>query len=298
MPSIKNKDIIRKKQRKGRKLMKKLNKVVIKIMGLIVLVFGTYMNLGQVQATPDEKLLQEQIEYYARNVDVNNITKEDILNIYDEVIAQYSPENIANMIEQNEIELQEQGINKEVIKAGVDFIRTTDTQSIRNMIENDIDIDEIQEKINQGYTLDRIVGSMIEETPTTKKLEIVAKVVLANKVIKTIVIILIVLYIYGTILRWCLYTKAGKQGWAAIVPVYRQIVMYQVCGLSPWLMLLWFVPIFGWLAMFVIAIMKRFCLAKEFGKGTLFGLGLLFFELIFQSILAFHPKIEYDKKEA
>lgn len=110
--------------------------------------------------------------------------------------------------------------------------------------------------------------------------------------------ILIILWIYGTILRWRIYTKAGKQGWAAIVPVYRQIVMYQVCGLSPWLMLLWFVPILGWLAMFVIAIMKRFCLAREFNKGALFGFGLLIFEPIFQTIIAFHPSIQYSKKEA
>ena len=49
--------------------------------------------------------------------------------------------------------------------------------------------------------------------------------------------------------------------------------------------------------MFVIAIIKRFCLAKEFGKGTLFGFGLLILKPIFESILAFHPQIQYTKKE-
>ena len=107
---------------------------------------------------------------------------------------------------------------------------------------------------------------------------------------------MIILFIYGTILRWVIYEKAGKHGFAAIIPLYRQIVMYQVCGLSPWLMLLWLVPIFGWIAMFVIAIMKRFCLAKEFGRGSLFGFGLLFLSPIFQSILAFHPNIKKQKE--
>lgn len=278
--------------------MKTLKKIIAKtILGVILLV-GIYMNLVPVQAMPDEKLLQEEIEYYARNIDLNNITKEDVLNIYDEVIAQYSPENIASILEQNETQLQQQGISKEVIQAGANFIRTTDTDSIRNMIENDIDIEDIQEKIKKGYTADQIVNSIVQETPATKKLEIAIQVLLANKVIKTVVTILIILWIYGTILRWIIYNKAGKHGWAAIVPIYRQIVMYQVCGLSPWLMLLWFLPIFGWLAMFVIAIMKRFCLAREFNKGALFGFGLLIFEPIFQSIIAFHRNIQYTKKEA
>ena len=114
-----------------------------------------------------------------------------------------------------------------------------------------------------------------------------AKLFLANKIVKTVIAIIILLFIYKTILRWIIYKKAGKHGWAAIVPVYRQIVLYQVCGLSPWLMLFWLVPIIGWLIMLVVAIMKRFCLAKEFGKGTLFGFGLLIFPTIFQSILAF-----------
>lgn len=111
---------------------------------------------------------------------------------------------------------------------------------------------------------------------------------------KTFVTIVIILFIYGTIVRWIIYVKAGRQGWAAIVPIYRQIVMYQICGLSPWLMLLWLVPIFGWIAMFVIAIMKRFCLANSFGKGGLFGFGLLLFAPIFQSILAFNPNIKIE----
>ncbi len=275
-----------------------MKKTIAKTIMIIAILAFTYANLGQVQAVTNQEITQQQLENYVKDIDPNNVSKEDILKIYDEVSKDYSPENIADMLEENAKEIEAQGVSKDVISAGAEFIRQTDTQSIRKIIEDDIDIEDIKEKIQKGYTADQILNSMVQETPTTKKVEIATKVLLSNKIIKTIVTIAVIVFIYGTILRWIIYTKAGKHGWAAIVPLYRQIVMYQVCGLSPFLMLLWLVPIFGWIAMLVIAIMKRFCLAKEFGRGAGFGFGLLFFGLIFQSILAFHPKIQKNEKEA
>lgn len=274
--------------------MKQLKKNIVQIIMIIIVsvMFFIDTSYEPVQATANEELIQEQIEYYARSIDVNNITKEDILKVYDEISEQYTNEQIADMIEENAEEMQQQGISKETIVAGANFIRTTEAEEIREIIENDIDIDGIKEKIEQGYTTNQILESVVLETPNEKKIEIGIKLLLANKIVKQILILCIVLFIYGTIIRWRIYAKAGKHGWAAIVPFYRQIVMYQVCGLSPWLMLLWLVPILGWIAMLVISIMKRFCLAKEFGKGSLFGFGLLFLPIIFQTILAFQPKRE------
>lgn len=275
-----------------------MKKLMMRIVMLLSVMFLLYSICGQVQAVESTNTVEEQLEYYASNIDVDNITKEDILNIYDQISEQYSPEYIADMIEENTKEIEEQGISKDVVEAGANFIRNMDTQSIRNIIENEIDVEDIKEKIEKGYTADQILDSIVQETPNEKKIEIATKLLLSNKIIKTIVIVAVALFIYGTILRWIIYVKAGKPGWAAIIPVYRQVVMYQVCGLSPWLMLLWLVPILGWIAMFVITIMKRFCLAKEFDRGALFGFGLLFLSLIFQSILAFHPNIQKVEKEA
>lgn len=277
--------------------MKKIKKLMIQIITLVGIMLLTSINYGQVKAAITENLLQEQLEYYARNIEASNITKEDILNIYDEISEQYTNEEIADMIEENAQEIERQGISKEIIEAGSNFIRTTDQESIRNIIENDIDVEEIKEKVKQGDTPEQIVKSVVVETPHEKKIEIALKLLLANKVVKQILVIILVLFIYGTILRWRIYAKAGKPGWAAIIPFYRQIVMYQVCGLSPWLMLLWLVPIIGWLVMFIIAIMKRFCLADKFGKGSLFGFGLLILAPIFQTILAFQPGIEKIEKD-
>ena len=283
--------------------MKKFKKVMLKfsvtIFTIVCIGILGKQAYGEVQAITDTKMIQEQIEYYAQNmVDGASITKEDILKVYDAISEEYSPEDIADMLEENAKEIQAQGVDKELIEAGANFIRTTDEKEIRKIIENDINFEGIQEKIEKGYRPEEILSSVVQEMSNTKKVEIATKVVLSNKIVKTVIAILIILFIYGTILRWRIYTKAGKPGWAAIIPVYRQIVMYQVCGLSPWLMLLWFVPILGWLVITIIAIMKRFCLAKEFGRGSLFGFGLLFLPVIFQSILAFHPAIQKEEMEA
>lgn len=273
--------------------MKQIRKKMVQIMVIIVsMVFFMNTYYEEVQALTDKNSVQEQIEDYARksNIDFKDINKEDILRVYDEINEQYTNQQIADMIQENTEILQQQGISKEIIQASTDFIRTTETEDIRDILENNIDLDEIKEKIEQGYTPSQILKSVVKDTPNEKKIEIGMKLLWANKLVKQILIWCIVLFIYGTILRWKIYAKAGKHGWTAIIPVYRQIVMYQICGLSPWLMLLWLVPILGWIAMLVIAIMKRFYLAKEFGKGSLFGFGLLFLPPIFETILAFQPR--------
>lgn len=272
--------------------MKLFRKFIIRIITIVSITFFMIAIYGQAQAKTSENLIEQQLEYYARNIDVNNISKEDILEIYDEISEQYTNNEIADMIEDYAEEIKEQGVSEEMISAGANFIRTTDSESLRDIIENDVDIENIKEKINEGYTADQILKSVVQETPNEKKVEIATKLLLSNNIIKTFLTIYVILFIYGTILRWIIYVKAGKHGWAAIIPFYRQVVMYQICGLSPWLMLLWLAPIFGWIIMFVVAIMKRFCLSNSFGRGALFGFGLLLLPPIFLSILAFNPKIE------
>ena len=267
--------------------MKKLGKYIYS--GLIIIILTTLLSVlcNKVNAQENKNLIKEQIEYYSRNIDVNEIDKEDILKAYENLSEQYSNEEIADIIEENKDEIEKQGISEDVISAGTTLLRTTDSESVKEIIKNDIDVQEIQEKVENGYTPNQAIKSVVEKIPNEKKVEIAVKLFLANKIVRAAITIIIFLFIYKTLLRWIIYNKAGKHGWAAIIPVYRQVVLYQVCGLSPWLMLFWLLPIIGWLIMLVVAIMKRFCLAKEFGKGTLFGFGLLLFPTIFQSILAF-----------
>jgi hypothetical protein len=86
-----------------------------------------------------------------------------------------------------------------------------------------------------------------------------------------------VLFIAGL---WKTFTKAGEPGWAAIVPIYNVITILKLGG-KPWY---WaFIPIVGPI-MLIIAEIE---LAKRFGKGTGFGLGLAFLPFIFFPMLGF-----------
>jgi len=82
---------------------------------------------------------------------------------------------------------------------------------------------------------------------------------------------------------WKVFTKAGKPGWAAIIPIYNTIVLLQIAGKPLWWFLLFFIPVVN----IVIAAMVMIGVAKAFGKGTGFALGLLFLSPIFIPILGF-----------
>lgn len=52
--------------------------------------------------------------------------------------------------------------------------------------------------------------------------------------------VFIILSIYGL---WLLFKKAGKQGWEAVIPFYREYVLAQLTGRPTWWVFLLFVPI-------------------------------------------------------
>lgn len=265
-------------------------KIVTMVIMILVTIFIT-TSFGIVYAS--NTVTKNEMKTLANEIEKSEMSKEDILKEYDKITREYSNEELANMVEENKEQLKKYGVSEDVISMGADFIRTTDTKEVRKIIEENVDLEDVKAKLAAGYTPTEILKSIVKETPTDKKIEMTGKLLWSNQIVKTIVICLIVLFIYGTFLRWRIYQKAGEPGWAALVPFYRQLVMYRVCELTPLFMLLWFIPILGWIAMFIIAIAKRFILAKSFGKGNLFGLGLLFLPPIFQSILAFNSKIEY-----
>ena len=82
---------------------------------------------------------------------------------------------------------------------------------------------------------------------------------------------------------WKVFTKAGQPGWAAIVPIYNVVVLLKVAGKPLWWILLLLIPV----ANLVVAILAGIAVARNFGKGTGFGLGLAFLAPIFYPILCF-----------
>ncbi len=88
-----------------------------------------------------------------------------------------------------------------------------------------------------------------------------------------------VFYVYC---MWRLFVKAGKPGWASLIPIYNTLVQLEIVQRPWWWLLLMIVPFVN----IVLAVIVVFDLAKAFGKDTAFGFGILFLAPIFIPILA------------
>ena len=101
----------------------------------------------------------------------------------------------------------------------------------------------------------------------------------SNPVISIIYLAVVVFEIYCF---WKLFVKAGKPGWGAIIPIYNIYLLLKIIGRPGWWLILFLIPIVN----FVIFIIMYLDLAKSFGRGTGFGIGLIFLSFIFVPILA------------
>ena len=82
---------------------------------------------------------------------------------------------------------------------------------------------------------------------------------------------------------WQIFTKAGEAGWKAIIPIYNVIVILKIVGRETWWVILMLIPIVSFIVWIVVAI----DLAKSFGRGTGFGVGLALLSPIFSLMLGF-----------
>jgi hypothetical protein len=82
---------------------------------------------------------------------------------------------------------------------------------------------------------------------------------------------------------WKIFTKAGKPGWAAIVPIYNMIVMLEIACKPIWWFILLLIPLVNIIVIIIVLIE----LAKRFGKGVGFAIGMLILPFIFYPMLAF-----------
>src|SRR5205085_7180214 len=93
----------------------------------------------------------------------------------------------------------------------------------------------------------------------------------------------LVMMIFFIACFWKIFEKAGQPGWASIIPIYNTIVLLKVAGKPWWWIFLLLIPGVNVIFAFIVFI----DLAKNFGKGTGFGVGLIFLSFIFFPILAF-----------
>ena len=99
--------------------------------------------------------------------------------------------------------------------------------------------------------------------------------------VSTIVGLLIALLLI--VAMWKVFTKAGQPGWASIIPIYNLYIWCKIVGRSGWWVLLMLIPFVNFIIMIILCV----DLAKSFGKGAGFGVGIAFLGIIFLPILGF-----------
>ena len=97
------------------------------------------------------------------------------------------------------------------------------------------------------------------------------------------VIVYVVVAVLMIASMWKIYTKAGKPGWAALIPIYNIIVLLEVTRQPLWMIILLFIPVANIVVYIIIAIE----LSKNFGKSGGFAAGLILLSIIFYPMLAF-----------
>src|SRR5262252_1034398 len=82
---------------------------------------------------------------------------------------------------------------------------------------------------------------------------------------------------------WKIFTNAGQPGWASIIPIYNWYILCKIGGRPGWWVILLLIPFVN----FIVGIILCIDLAKSFGKGVLFAIGLILLGLILFPILGF-----------
>lgn len=82
---------------------------------------------------------------------------------------------------------------------------------------------------------------------------------------------------------WKLFTKAGEAGWKSLIPIYNIYILVKIIDGKGIKFLLFLIPIVN----IIYGIIFNFRIAKAYGKGTGFAIGLILLPNLFQLILAF-----------
>ncbi len=101
-----------------------------------------------------------------------------------------------------------------------------------------------------------------------------------NGIIIVVYLAIIVLVIAGF---WMTFTKAGEAGWKSIIPIWNLIVLLRIAGKPLWWIILLIIPIVN----IVVSLIVMLGVARNFGKGGGFGVGLWLLSFIFFPILGF-----------
>jgi len=93
--------------------------------------------------------------------------------------------------------------------------------------------------------------------------------------------LLIMILVLGSF--WVLFAKAGKPGWAAIIPIYNLIVYLQIINKPIWMIILFFIPFVNIIA----GLYFNYLFIRAYGNGIVMFILSLFVPFIVYPYLAY-----------
>lgn len=236
---------------------------------------------------------QSEIDSLVYSLSQNGLTKSNLseaIKEYKKLSQNHTNDEIADMVESstNNIDIA----NSDNINNINTILRNFDAEQLNNILDQ-VDVDEALNELSSGATLMDVVKKSTEDMSPKDKANLAWSVLWSGRIFHIIIICAIFLAIYMILIRCVIYKKANKHAWASFIPIYRDIVMLKICGMSVWWLLLLLVPIIGWVILWVVGVASKFMLAEAFGRKETYGLGLWLLAPIFESILAFSKKCKY-----
>lgn len=98
--------------------------------------------------------------------------------------------------------------------------------------------------------------------------------------IGTIIYLAIVLVVLAGL--WKTFEKAGQPGWGCLIPIYNVYLMTQIAQKPGWWVIMFFIPLVN-----IIFAIMLYEIAKRFGQGIGFTIGLILLPFIFFPMLGF-----------
>lgn len=275
-------------------MKKKLTIATIIIM--ILSIFSNAIVLAEVDKTEIlNNNIQETIDTFVYEISSQGLNKKTLsesISKYKKISEDYTNDEIIDMINKSIESFGRENINEDNIENVNRLLSNFEAEDLNKIIDT-IDIDKAISELSSGATVLDLVKATANNMTKEQKAGLFASFIFSSKIMHTIFAIVLAIAIYKLFTRCVIYKKAHEHAWAVLVPIYRDIVMLRICGMSPWWLLLAFVPIIGWFILWLVYVASRFMLAESFGKSELFGLGLWILWPIFEAILVFSKKVKY-----
>lgn len=97
------------------------------------------------------------------------------------------------------------------------------------------------------------------------------------------------LWILTVVAQWRIFEKAGHEGILALIPIVNVIILCDIAQVSPWIIVLFFIPILNVFAMLYLDYSYVAAFGFDFGGFLLY----LFFGGLMEIYMAFSDDVQY-----